>query len=96
MQRPVPAPRKILDGALHRVRRDADVVGFMVERGLVVYDVLEGEARLLDGALAQIDLVFVPADAAIRRDPRFLSTSQADAYAARWRRGVRAPSPATR
>jgi FkbM family methyltransferase len=66
----------------------ADVVRFMEDRALVVYDILEGEARALDGALAQVDLVFVPRDGPLRRDPRFFSAPQAEAYAARSRRQV--------
>jgi FkbM family methyltransferase len=36
-----------------------DVVALMKERGFVVYDLFGGHTRPLDGALAQVDLVFV-------------------------------------
>lgn len=48
-----------------------DVASFMYERGYVVWDVLALGRRPLDGALAQMDLVFVPRDDPWRRDRRW-------------------------
>jgi FkbM family methyltransferase len=58
----------------------AELVARLASLGLVVYDILEGHMRALDGALAQIDLVFVPEASALRRDPRFFSPAQAARY----------------
>ena len=62
----------------------ADVVIRFKELGFVIYDILEGHMRSLDGALAQVDLVFVPADSALRRDARFFSDEQLQSYQAKW------------
>jgi FkbM family methyltransferase len=58
----------------------ADVVGYMRNRGWVVYDILEGHVRSLDNALAQVDLVFVPHDGALRRNGAFFSPEQLAKY----------------
>jgi FkbM family methyltransferase len=58
----------------------AELVARMVGLGFVVYDILEGHMRALDGALAQVDLVFVPEGGALRRDPRFFSPEQLARY----------------
>jgi FkbM family methyltransferase len=63
----------------------ADIVARLDELGFAVYDILEGHVRALDGALAQVDLVFVPKTGPLRRDPRFFSTEQAERYARRRR-----------
>jgi len=36
-----------------------EIISFMKERGFVVYDILDGLFRPLDGALGQVDLAFV-------------------------------------
>ena len=56
---------------LHEAPELFDMVAFMHERGFVVFDVLGGLYRPLDGALAQLDLVFVPRDHPLRRDRRW-------------------------
>lgn len=38
----------------------ADVVSFMGERGFVAYEITEIHRRLLDGAMNQIDILFIP------------------------------------
>ena len=58
----------------------ADIVARLDVLGFAVYDVLEGHVRALDGALAQVDLVFVPKMGSLRRDPRFFSADQAARY----------------
>ena len=59
----------------------ADVVTRLDALGFVAYDILEGHMRALDGALAQVDLVFVPKQSPLRSDPRFFSGDQAERYA---------------
>jgi FkbM family methyltransferase len=49
----------------------ADVVGFMNEQGFVVADVLGLKRRPLDGATAQLDLLFVPRNSPLRADRRW-------------------------
>lgn len=44
-----------------------DVVTFMKERGFVAYDLFGGHTRPLDGALAQVDIVFVKEAGPFRR-----------------------------
>jgi FkbM family methyltransferase len=60
----------IVETTMMEVRRGipqfADVVRFCDEAGFATYDVLEGQMRALDGALAQIDLVFVRKDSPLR------------------------------
>lgn len=62
----------------------ADVVRNLAEYGFVVYDILEGHVRALDGALAQVDLVFVPLDSPLRSTQCFFDDAQARSYVARW------------
>ena len=62
-----------------------EVVGFMAEHGFAVYDIFGGHLRPLDGALATLDLAFVPIDSALRRDRRyFASGEQADEQYRAW------------
>lgn len=66
-----------------------DVVAFMKERGLVVYDVFGAHYRPLDGALAQIDLAFVREDdPRFRGSHRFASEAEREAIARRRREGL--------
>lgn len=48
-----------------------DLIAFMKTRGFVVFDVLGLTRRPLDGALAQIDLAFVPESSPLRDDHRW-------------------------
>ena len=66
----------------------ADVVRRLDELGFAAYDILEGHSRALDGALAQVDLVFVPKQSPLRRDPGFFSPDQLARY-------IRRPPPRT-
>jgi FkbM family methyltransferase len=50
----------------------ADVVQFMKGRGFVAYDIIGGHERPLDGALAQLDFVFVRELGRFRRSMRYL------------------------
>lgn len=50
----------------HGIPEFAEIVRFCDEAGFVVYDVLEGHMRSMDGALAQIDLAFVRKDSILR------------------------------
>ena len=56
--------------ARHGIPQFADIVRFCDEAGFVVYDLLEGHMRDIDGALAQIDLAFVRKDSALRSRTR--------------------------
>ena len=57
-----------------------DLVTWLDKLGFVVYDILEGHVRALDGALAQVDLAFVAKTAPLRSDPRFFSDEQLERY----------------
>jgi FkbM family methyltransferase len=56
-----------------------DVVSFMKERGFVVYDILEYSYRLLDGAMSQVDLVFVKEDGFFRKHHFYATKEQREA-----------------
>lgn len=47
--------------------RFSDIILFMKERGFVVYDILDYLYRPLDGAMSQVDLVFVKEDGIFRK-----------------------------
>jgi FkbM family methyltransferase len=53
-----------------------DVVTFMREAGFVVYDIADLGYRPLDGALAQVDLLFVPETSALRSRAEFATVAQ--------------------
>lgn len=48
-----------------------EVLGFMLDRGYVLYDIAGTLRRPLDGALTQLDLCFVPETGFLRRDHRY-------------------------
>lgn len=52
------------------------VLNWMRQRGFVVYDIIGGYTRPLDGALAQVDLAFVRVDGRFRSDHRFATPEQ--------------------
>ena len=54
----------------------ADVVGYMHERGFVVYDLWGMLYRPLDGALAQIDVAFVRKNSKLREKNEFATPEQ--------------------
>jgi hypothetical protein len=45
-----------------------EIFNFMNEQGFVIYDFLDGLFRPLDGALGQIDVVFVRKDSLLKKD----------------------------
>ncbi|MGH6949199.1 MAG: FkbM family methyltransferase [Kiloniellales bacterium] len=53
-----------------------DIIDSMKKRNFAVYDILGGVLRPLDGALKQIDLVFVPEDSPLRQDRRYATPEQ--------------------
>jgi len=53
----------------------AQVVRFLGERGFVVADIVGMKRRPLDGATAQVDLLFVREDAPLRADRRWARTT---------------------
>jgi len=59
----------------------ADVVSYMQERGFVVYDMWGMLYRPLDGALAQIDMAFVPSNSALRTEQAFATPEQRTKFA---------------
>ena len=54
----------------------AEVVAFMKERGFVVYDIVGGHERPLDGALAQVDFVFVREDGFLRKTSQYAHATE--------------------
>lgn len=64
----------------HGIPQFADVVRFCDDAGFVVYDVLEGHMRALDGALAQIDLAFVRKDSPLRSQTATFNPDQLANY----------------
>lgn len=50
-----------------------DVLGFLYERGFVLFDIVGMTRRPLDRALAQIDAVLVPNESPLRADRRWAS-----------------------
>lgn len=53
-----------------------EVVSFMHDAGFVVYDVVDLGYRPLDGALSQLDLLFVPEASALRRHGEYATAEQ--------------------
>ena len=66
--------------ARHGIPQFADIVRFCDEAGFVVYDLLEGHMRAIDGALAQIDLAFVRKDSVLRQQTVSFDAAQLAAY----------------
>src|SRR3954447_555077 len=62
----------------------ADVIAWMRDAGFSPYDIYHGHLRPLDGALAQVDMAFVPTDGPLRADHRYATPEQADALYRRW------------
>lgn len=54
----------------------SDVVSYMGERGFSVYDIFNGRNRPFDGALAQVDVVFVKEEGVFRQDHVYAKESQ--------------------
>ena len=48
-----------------------EIFSFMNEQGFVIYDFLDGLFRPLDGALGQIDVVFVRKDSLLKKDNKW-------------------------
>jgi FkbM family methyltransferase len=61
-----------------------DVVTFMKERGFVTYDFYGGHLRLLDGALAMVNMAFVREDGRFRESHEFATEEQARAMYEGW------------
>jgi FkbM family methyltransferase len=70
----------ILEVSLFRFMAEApdftDAILFMRSRGFVTYDIFGGRLRPLDGALAQVDLVFVREHGRFRASHRYASPKQ--------------------
>jgi hypothetical protein len=52
---------------------------FMKERGFVLYDMLGYSYRLLDGAMSQVDLVFVKENGMFRKNHSYATREQREA-----------------
>jgi FkbM family methyltransferase len=61
-----------------------DVVIWMHDHGFVVSDLYNGHNRLLDGALAQLDVAFLPEGGRFRREQAYATPAQADALYRAW------------
>jgi len=74
----------IVEVSLHQFRQGAvemhEVVQAMADIGFRCYDILEGHFRSVDNALAQVDLVFVRDDSALRRVKTFFDQKQVGTY----------------
>jgi FkbM family methyltransferase len=53
-----------------------DIILYLQQRDFVLYDILNPQYRLLDKALGQVDLVFVPAQSRLRREHVYASPQQ--------------------
>jgi len=62
----------------------ADVVCAMRDLGWAAYEIYNGHVRPLDGALAQVDMAFVPAEGALRRHHEYATPEQADRLYRSW------------
>jgi FkbM family methyltransferase len=63
-----------------------DVVVYMKHKGFVAYDIVGGANRLLDGAVAYKDIVFVKEAGRFRQSHRWATPDQRRAYIAEYRR----------
>jgi FkbM family methyltransferase len=61
-----------------------DVVAWMKEHGFVTYDFYGGHLRLLDGALAMVNMAFVREDGRFRQSHEFATPAQAEAMYRGW------------
>jgi FkbM family methyltransferase len=61
-----------------------DVVSWMHDHGFVVADLFDAHNRLLDGALARMDVAFVQADGRFRQSHSYGTNEQLDALYANW------------
>jgi FkbM family methyltransferase len=68
------------------------VVAWMQESGFVVADLYNGHNRLLDGALAQLDVAFVREDGPFRRDHAYATPAQAEELYRSWGLGPAPPA----
>lgn len=53
-----------------------DVIAYMRQRDFVIYDILSPQYRLLDNALGQVDLAFVPKHSLLRREHVYATPQQ--------------------
>jgi len=74
----------ILEVSFHQFREGAaevhEVIQAMTGIGFRCYDILEGHFRSVDNALAQVDIVFVRDDSALRKVRTFFDQTQVKAY----------------
>ena len=74
----------IVETSFHSFREGApeisDVIGAMAEHNFVPYEILEGHYRPVDGALAQVDVAFVPRSSRLREQRGVFSEDQMVSY----------------
>lgn len=74
----------IVEASFHEFRKGipeiAEVIAAFNRVGFVPYEILEGHYRYVDGALAQVDVVFVPNKSVLREFSGFFSADQLVAY----------------
>jgi len=56
-----------------------DVVNYMQQRGFVVYEIFDARNRPLDGALGQVDMLFVKEDGVLRKNHAYANGAQREA-----------------
>lgn len=80
----------VAETSFHQMRKGTpevhQVIAAMAARGFVPYEMIEGFYRPIDGAMAQIDVAFVPEDSPLRRHKAAFSPEQAADYAKRYDR----------
>ncbi len=54
----------------------ADVIAYMRNKGFVVYEIFDGRNRPLDGALAQVDILFIPEQSPLRKQHIYATENQ--------------------
>lgn len=69
-----------LEVSLFSFMKDApqftEVIDVVADLGFVAWDIVPGWTRPLDGALGQVDIVFVPVDSPLRKDHAFATEEQ--------------------
>jgi hypothetical protein len=66
-----------------------EIFAWMEQHNFACYDILEGHYRLADNALAQVDLVFVKRDSALRKSHSFFAENQVLTYIQKSQRALK-------
>ncbi|MDO9454946.1 FkbM family methyltransferase [Nocardioides sp.] len=65
-----------------------EIIDFMTDNQFSIYDIIESQYRPLDGALAQVDLVFVPTSSSLRNDVRYATPEQRKVQDKKFKKGI--------